>query len=99
MTTATTEHYRAYSPKPFTRAERDSVTVVFGGLHWRVERIIQAVPGSVGNKAEVLPVATKGDLLTGPEVPDIGRCCPTRLTAATPATFNKDETAEQRAAG
>ena len=53
MTTATTEHYRAYSPKPFTRAERDSVTVVFGGLHWRVERIIQAVLESVGNKAEV----------------------------------------------
>src|SRR6266508_627325 len=32
MSTATTEHYRAYSPKAFNRAERDSVTVVFGGL-------------------------------------------------------------------
>ena len=46
MATATTErpattersdapqHYRAYTPKPFTRAERDSVTILFGGLHW-----------------------------------------------------------------
>jgi len=35
-------HYRAYTPRPFTRAERDSVTILFGGLHWRVERILQA---------------------------------------------------------
>ena len=35
-------HYRAYRPRPFTRAERDSVTILFGGLHWRVERVLQA---------------------------------------------------------
>ena len=51
-------HYRAYTPRPFTRAERDSVTVLFGGLHWRVERILQAVLESAGHKAQVLPVAT-----------------------------------------
>ena len=56
MSTATTErptisHYRTYSPRPFTRAERDSVTILFGGLHWRVERILQAVLESGGNKA------------------------------------------------
>ena len=37
-TTATTEHYRAYTPKPFTRAERDPSPMLFGGLHWRLER-------------------------------------------------------------
>ncbi len=31
-------HYRAYRPRPFTRAERDKVTILFGGLHWRAER-------------------------------------------------------------
>ena len=41
-------HYRAYTPRPFTRAERDSVTILFGGLHWRVERILQAVLESAG---------------------------------------------------
>ena len=34
---ATAEHYRAYTPKPFTRAERDSTTILFGGRHWRLE--------------------------------------------------------------
>ena len=62
MTTATTErraisHYRTYAPRPFTRAERGSVTILFGGLHWRVERILQAVLESGGNRAEILPVA------------------------------------------
>jgi hypothetical protein len=40
---ATAEPYRACTPKPFTRAERDSTTILFGGLHWRFERVLQAV--------------------------------------------------------
>ena len=43
MATVTSEHYRAYTPRPFTRQERDTVTILFGGLHWRAERIVQAV--------------------------------------------------------
>ena len=27
-----------YTPAPFTRVEREAVTVLFGGLHWRVIR-------------------------------------------------------------
>jgi predicted nucleotide-binding protein (sugar kinase/HSP70/actin superfamily) len=87
MATATTEHYRAYAPRPFTRTERDSVTVVFGGLHWRVERVIQAVLENGGNRAEVLPVATREDLLTGREVADIGQCCPTSFTTGNLVNF------------
>ena len=84
-------HYRAYTPRPFTRAERDSVTVLFGGLHWRVERILQAVLESAGHKAQVLPVATKDDLLTGREVADIGQCCPTSFTTGNLVNFLKKE--------
>lgn len=74
------EPYRAYRPAPFTRAERDSVTILFGGLHWRVERVLQAVLESGGNRAEILPAATRDDLLTGRELADIGQCCPTSFT-------------------
>src|SRR5678815_5789947 len=91
MATTTTEHYRAYAPKPFTRAERDSVTVLFGGLHWRVERLIQAVLENGGNRAEVLPVATREDLLAGREVADIGQCCPTSFTTGNLVNFLKKE--------
>jgi predicted nucleotide-binding protein (sugar kinase/HSP70/actin superfamily) len=104
MATATTErpvdqrpgpgHYRAYTPRPFTRAERDSVTILFGGLHWRVERILQAVLENGGHKARVLPVATKDDLLTGREVADIGQCCPTSFTTGNLVNFLKKESRE-----
>ena len=104
MATVTTErptearpaspHYRAYAPRPFTRAERESVTILFGGLHWRVERILQAVLESGGNKAEILPVATRDDLLTGREVADIGQCCPTSFTTGNLVNFLKTKSKE-----
>src|SRR5437867_1004913 len=68
MATVIAEPYRAYTPRPFTRGERDSVTILFGGLHWRAERILQAVLEQSGYRAQVLPVATKEDRLTGREV-------------------------------
>jgi predicted nucleotide-binding protein (sugar kinase/HSP70/actin superfamily) len=84
-------HYRAYAPEPFTQAERESVTVVFGGLHWRVERVIQAVLEHGGNRARPLPMATREDLLTGRELADIGQCCPTSFTTGNLVNFIKKE--------
>lgn len=34
-------HYQAYTPRPFTRAERDTVTILYGGLTWKHERLMQ----------------------------------------------------------
>jgi predicted nucleotide-binding protein (sugar kinase/HSP70/actin superfamily) len=98
MATATAEHYRAYVPQPFTRAERDSTTILFGGLHWRLERVIQAVLENGGHRAEVLPVATRDDLLTGREVADIGQCCPTSFTTGNLVNFLKKKSGEVGAA-
>src|SRR5688572_895154 len=97
MAIATTEAYRAYSPKPFMRAERDSVTVLFGGLHWRIERVLQAVLENGGNRAQILPIATKEDLLTGREVADIGQCCPTSFTTGNLVNFLKGEVKQRGA--
>src|SRR5881409_898911 len=94
MATVATDHYRAYAPRPFTRAERDSTTILFGGLHWRIERILQAVLESSGYKAQILPVATKQDLLTGRETADIGQCCPTSFTTGNLVNFLKKESKE-----
>jgi hypothetical protein len=39
--------YRAYSPRPVRPQERakqrDGIEILFGGLHWRAEKLIQAV--------------------------------------------------------
>ncbi len=84
-------HYRAYRPRPFTRAERDSVTVLFGGLHWRAERLIQGAMENLGYRTQVLPTATRADLLAGREVADIGQCCPTSFTTGNLANFLREQ--------
>jgi predicted nucleotide-binding protein (sugar kinase/HSP70/actin superfamily) len=85
------EPYRAYKPRPFTREEREKVTILFGGLHWRAERVIQGAMENLGYRARVLPTATRGDLLTGREVADIGQCCPTSFTTGNLANFLRAE--------
>jgi predicted nucleotide-binding protein (sugar kinase/HSP70/actin superfamily) len=86
--------YRAYKPLPFTREERDSVTILIGGLHWRAERIAQASMENLGYKVQVLPTATRDDLLTGREVADIGQCSPTSFTTGNLANFLRSKASE-----
>jgi predicted nucleotide-binding protein (sugar kinase/HSP70/actin superfamily) len=84
-------HYRAYKPRPFMREERDRVTILFGGLHWRAERVIQGAMENLGYKATILPTATREDLLTGREVADIGQCCPTSFSTGNLANYLRSE--------
>ncbi|MCC7483381.1 MAG: hypothetical protein IT529_00190 [Burkholderiales bacterium] len=86
-----TGHYRAYRPGAFTRADREEVTILFGGLHWRAERLIQGALANLGYRTRVLPTATREDLLTGREVADIGQCCPTSFTTGNLANFLRGE--------
>ena len=92
------EPYRAYAPAPFTRAERDRVTVLFGGLHWRAERVVEAVFENLGYRGRALPTATREDLVAGRELADIGQCCPTSFTTGNLVNFLKGEARQQAAA-
>jgi predicted nucleotide-binding protein (sugar kinase/HSP70/actin superfamily) len=85
------EPYRAYKPRPFTREERDEVTLLFGGLHWRAERVIQGAMENLGYRARPLPTPTREDLLMGREVADIGQCSPTSFTTGNLANFLRGE--------
>jgi len=87
-------HYRTYKPQPFTREERERVTILFGGLHWRAERVMQAAMENLGYRVQPLPTATRRDLLTGREVADIGQCCPTSFTTGNLANFLRDRAQE-----
>ena len=89
-----TEPYRAYKPRPFTKDERDTVTILFGGLHWRAERVIQATMENLGYRMQALPTATREDLLTGREIADIGQCCPTSFTTGNLANFLRGKATE-----
>ena len=62
-----------------------------GGLHWRAEGVIAAVFENLGYRARPLPPATRGDLLTGRDLADIGQCCPTSFTTGNLANFPNAE--------
>ena len=59
-------HYRAYKARPFTREERDKVTILFGGLHWRADAPVQAAApadsGDVAADPALLPSETLSQL-------------------------------------
>jgi predicted nucleotide-binding protein (sugar kinase/HSP70/actin superfamily) len=91
MSLASDLHYRAYKPAPLTKADIEQTEILFGGLHWRAESLMQAVFENLGYKARPLPVATKADLSTGRELADIGQCCPTSFTTGNLANFLSEE--------
>lgn len=88
-----TPHYRTYTPQPFTRQERQDVTILFGGLHWRAERVLEGALENLGYRAKSLPAATREDLLKGRELADIGQCCPTTFTTGNLVNFLQREVA------
>jgi predicted nucleotide-binding protein (sugar kinase/HSP70/actin superfamily) len=92
--TARIEHFRTYKPRPFTREERESTTLLFGGLHWRAERLIQGSMEGLGYNAQILPTATREDLLLGRELADIGQCCPTSFTTGNLAAYLRNKAKE-----
>lgn len=88
-------HYTAYKPRPFKREERDKVTVLYGGLTWKHERLIQGAFHNLKYKAEPLPNIKREDLDAGKELIDVGACCPTIFTTGSLVNLLKAKVADQ----
>ena len=84
------EHYAAYKPRPFTRKDRDNVTILYGGLTWKHERIVQGVFHNLQYKAQPIPNITRADLDAGKELIDVGACCPTIFTTGSLVNWADD---------
>jgi predicted nucleotide-binding protein (sugar kinase/HSP70/actin superfamily) len=94
-TTTATQQYTAYRPRPFTRQDRDKVTILFGGLTWKHERLLQGAMQNLNYKAEPLPNINRADLDAGKELIDVGACCPTIFTTGSLVNLLKKEVAEK----
>ena len=92
MATAVT-HYTSYKARPFTREQRDTTTILFGGLTWKHERLVQGVFNNLNYNARPLPNITRADLDAGKELIDVGACCPTIFTTGSLVNFLKSEVA------
>ena len=88
------QHYQAYKPRPFLREQRENTTILFGGLTWKHERLIQAVLHNLNYNAEPLPNIARGDLDAGKELIDVGACCPTIFTTGNLVNFLKAKSAQ-----
>jgi predicted nucleotide-binding protein (sugar kinase/HSP70/actin superfamily) len=73
-------HFKRPVERPFTRAERDHVTVLFGGLTMRHDQLIFAGLRGLGYKPAMLPVPSKADFQAGKEYGNNGQCNPTYFT-------------------
>jgi predicted nucleotide-binding protein (sugar kinase/HSP70/actin superfamily) len=70
-------HFHKPTERPFTAAERDRVTILFGGLTWKHEHLIRAAFESAGYKVELLPTPDVAGFQLGKEFGNNGQCNPT----------------------
>jgi predicted nucleotide-binding protein (sugar kinase/HSP70/actin superfamily) len=73
-------HFARPQERPFLAEERNKVTILFGGLTWKHERLIQAVFQGSGYRCEMLPVPDVAAFQIGKEYGNNGQCNPTYFT-------------------
>src|SRR5215475_7526352 len=73
-------HFRRPVERAFTAEERGKVTILFGGLTWKHEKVIQAVFEASGYRCEIMPVPNVAAFQLGKEYGNNGQCNPTYFT-------------------
>src|SRR5467141_245783 len=73
-------HFHRPIERAFTAAERDQVTILFGGFTWKHGDLIRAVFQGCGYRCEKLPVPDVAAFQTGKEFGNNGQCNPTYFT-------------------
>lgn len=76
----TFHHFRRPVERPFMAEERDKITILFGGLSLKHERVIHAVFEGCGYRCEILPTADVAAFQLGKEYGNNGQCNPTYFT-------------------
>ncbi|MBI4894044.1 MAG: activator of (R)-2-hydroxyglutaryl-CoA dehydratase [Acidobacteria bacterium] len=79
--------FRLRHERPFTRAERATTTLLFGGLTARHDRLVQATLEGLGYLALPLPVPQVADYEAGKEFGNNGQCNPTYFTVGNLVRF------------
>src|SRR5688572_8972532 len=74
------QHFHKPIERPFTKDQRAYTTVLFGGLTWKHERLVQATLHNLGYKCEPVPTPDKRAFQLGKEYGNNGQCNPTYFT-------------------
>jgi predicted nucleotide-binding protein (sugar kinase/HSP70/actin superfamily) len=81
------QHFHKPMERPFTKAQRDHTTILFGGLTWKHEKLIHGALEGLGYKCEALPVPNKRAFQLGKEYGNNGQCNPTYFTVGNLVQF------------
>ncbi|HET8549469.1 MAG TPA: hypothetical protein VFL57_15760 [Bryobacteraceae bacterium] len=74
------QHFKKPAERTFKAEERDKVTILFGGLTWKHEKMIQAVFQGTGYKCVMIPTPDVPAFQIGKEYGNNGQCNPTYFT-------------------
>ena len=83
-------HFRRPDERPFTKAERATTTILFGGLTMRHDNLLLAALEGLGYKVALIPVPRKADFQAGKEYGNNGQCNPTYFTVGALVNYLKD---------
>jgi predicted nucleotide-binding protein (sugar kinase/HSP70/actin superfamily) len=75
-----THHFKKPVEKPFTRQQRGSTTLLFGGLTWKHEKLVHGALEGLGYRAEAVPTPNVKAFQAGKEYGNNGQCNPTYFT-------------------
>jgi len=74
------QHFHKPIERPFTKSQRAHTTVLFGGLTWKHEHLVQATLHNLGYKCQPVPTPDKRAFQLGKEYGNNGQCNPTYFT-------------------
>jgi predicted nucleotide-binding protein (sugar kinase/HSP70/actin superfamily) len=74
------QHFKKPVERAFKAEDREHVTILFGGLTWKHEKLIQAVFQGSGYKCVMIPTPDVSDFQAGKEYGNNGQCNPTYFT-------------------
>jgi predicted nucleotide-binding protein (sugar kinase/HSP70/actin superfamily) len=84
------EHFARPVERPFTRDQRPHTTVLYGGLTWKHEHLIQGALAGLGYRCEPMPVPDVAAFQLGKEYGNNGQCNPTYFTVGNLVKYLQD---------
>jgi len=84
------KHFKRPVERAFTKKDRESTTVLYGGLTMRHEQLIHAAFTSLGYNLKIVPTPKKADFQAGKEYGNNGQCNPTYFTVGALVNYLKD---------
>src|SRR5450631_3345392 len=82
-----THQFKRPVEHPFTKEQRSSTTLLFGGLTWKHEKLVHGALEGLGYLAEAVPTPNVRAFQTGKEYGNNGQCNPTYFTVGNLVTY------------